>query len=48
MKQIIIMAAMVVLGVAIFRLVAGSDQNTIISVMKGVWENEVVIRTSFP
>lgn len=48
MKQLIVMFAMIVLGVTIFNLIAGGDDNSILSVMKGVWEQEILIRTSSP
>ncbi len=48
MKQIIIMVATVALGIAIFRLIAGGDENSVISVMKGVWEQEIEMRTGSP
>ena len=47
-KQIIIMTAMITLGIAIFRLIAGGDDGSIMSVMKGVWEQEIVLRTGSP
>lgn len=48
MKQIIIMAAMIGLGIAIFNLIAGSESDSIKSIMGEVWEEEIKMRTSFP
>jgi hypothetical protein len=47
-KQLIVMLAMVMLGIAIFNLIAGEDDSSIISVMKGVWAQEIQMRTSSP
>lgn len=47
-KQIIIMAAMIALGIAIFRLIAGGDDSSVLSVMKGVWEQEIEMWTNSP
>ena len=48
MKQLIVMMVMIVLGVAIFNLIAGDDDHSILNVMKGVWKEEIEIRTSYP
>lgn len=48
MKQIIILAAMVGLGIVIFNLIAGSDNDSIKSYMEGVWEEEITVRTRIP
>ena len=48
MKQLIIMMAMVMLGVALFALIAGRDEGSILNVMKGIWEQEIQIRTDSP
>lgn len=48
MKQIIVMTAMIVLGIAIFSLIAGEDDSSIINVVKGVWEQEIQMRTNAP
>ncbi|HPO04273.1 MAG TPA: hypothetical protein PLV37_01995 [Bacillota bacterium] len=48
MKQIIVMVAMIALGIAIFKLVAGGDDGSIIGMMKGIWEQEIEMRTGSP
>jgi len=48
MKQLIVMAALIVLGIALFNLIAGEDESSIISIMKGVWEQEIQMRTNSP
>ncbi len=48
MKQIIIMGAMIALGMTIFCLIIGSEDGTILNTLKGVWEGEIIIRTSSP
>ncbi|MGI6728144.1 MAG: hypothetical protein ACOX4P_06245 [Anaerovoracaceae bacterium] len=48
MKQLIVMIAMVVLGISIFNLIAGGDEGSIVSVVKGVWGQEIEMRTGSP
>jgi hypothetical protein len=48
LKQIIVMGATIALGIAIFRLIAGSDEDSVMSLMKIFWEKEILIRTEFP
>ncbi|NLY70930.1 MAG: hypothetical protein GX076_04525 [Clostridiales bacterium] len=48
MKQLIVMLVMVVLGIAIFNLIAGDEGHSILNVMKDVWEEEIQIRTNYP
>jgi hypothetical protein len=47
-KQIIVMVAMISLGIVLFRLIAGTDDGSMLSVMKGVWEQEIEMRTGSP
>ncbi len=47
-KQVIIMVAMIALGITLFQLVAGGDDGSIMSVMKGVFQEEIQVRTSSP
>lgn len=48
MKQLIVMAALIVLGIALFNLIAGEDESSIMSIMKDVWEQEIQMRTNSP
>ncbi|MGI6732836.1 MAG: hypothetical protein ACOX4J_01490 [Anaerovoracaceae bacterium] len=48
MKQIIILSAMIALGIVLFRLISGTDDGSILGVMKGVWEQEIEMRTGLP
>lgn len=48
MKQIIVMMATILLGVAIFHLIMGPQQNSIFSTVQSVWNEEIEIRTQSP
>lgn len=48
MKQVIVMLAMILLGIAIFQIVAGEDEDSVLSTMKGVWQQEIQVRTTHP
>ena len=43
MKQLIVLAASVILGLALFSMIAGSD-NSIYSAARNVWESEAGLR----
>lgn len=45
MKQMIILAAMIMLGVFLFGLIAGPDEGSIYSEVKNVWQQEISART---
>jgi hypothetical protein len=42
------MGAMIALGMSIFWMIAGSEEGSIMNTMKGVWEGEIILRTSSP
>ncbi len=48
MKQLIVMMAMIVLGIAIFTMIAGSDEQSLFGTMKNVWDQELQERTHLP
>jgi hypothetical protein len=48
MKQLIVMAATVALGIVLFQLFAGDTDDSILSVLKNVWEQEIAIRSGHP
>lgn len=48
MKQLIVLAAMVALGVFIAGLVGGSGENTIKSSMSDLWQSEIVRQNTYP
>jgi hypothetical protein len=48
MKQLIVMAATVALGVLLFQLIAGDADDSVLSVLKSVWEQEIAIRSGHP
>lgn len=45
MKQLIVLVAMITLGIFIFNLVAGPDDDSIKSNLERVWQNELTIKT---
>jgi len=47
MKQIIVMAAMIALGVALYQLIAGGD-GSIAAALSDLWRHEIAIRTYTP
>lgn len=48
MKQIIVMAAMIMLGIAIYQLIAGSGNGSIMESVAGLWQQEIQLRSSNP
>lgn len=48
MKQLIVMAATIALGMFIFQLIAGDTEDSVLSVLKSVWEQEIAIRSGHP
>lgn len=48
MKQLIVMLAMVVLGLAIAQLVAGDQDGSVINMVKDVWQQEIQDRSGTP
>lgn len=45
MKQLIIMAASIMLGLTLFNLIAGSSDDSVYNLVKGVWQSEITMRT---
>ncbi len=48
MKQIIVMTATILLGVAIFHMIMGPQDDSVYSGVKSVWHQEIDIRTKSP
>lgn len=48
MKQLIVMLAMVMLGIAIYGMIAGPSDHSIRGVVSQVWKQEVETRQAFP
>jgi hypothetical protein len=48
MKQFIILVAMLALGLAIYNMIAGPGEDSILSAMRGVWADEIDLRTREP
>ncbi|MBQ3921442.1 MAG: hypothetical protein II689_04300 [Firmicutes bacterium] len=45
MKQLIVLTATVMLGIFLFTLIAGSQDGSIYSALRGVWVREAASRT---
>ena len=45
MKQLIVLVASIMLGIFIFGLIAGPQDGSIYSEVKGVWQQEIEART---
>jgi hypothetical protein len=48
MKQFIILFAMIMLGIAIYGMIAGSDDTSMLSSVKSLWSQEIDLRTKTP
>ncbi|WP_156900433.1 hypothetical protein [Anaerovorax odorimutans] len=48
MKQFIVLCSTILLGIAIFKLIMGESDDSIINTVKEVWQSELVIKTRLP
>jgi len=48
MKQFIVLCSTIVLGIAIYNMIMGSDEGSIISTVADIWEQGIRIRTDSP
>jgi len=48
MKHFIVLCSTVVLGVAIFNMIMGSADDSVVNVVKDVWCQNIQIRTNIP
>lgn len=48
MKQLIVLMATILLGIAIYGMIAGPSDHSIKNTMGGVWKQETELRKSFP
>ncbi|MDO4553039.1 MAG: hypothetical protein Q4C22_05830 [Bacillota bacterium] len=48
MKQIIVMGSMLLLGVAIYNLIAGNGEGSVMESVAGLWEREIALRSGNP
>lgn len=48
MKQFIVLCSMVILGIAIYQMIMGTNDDTVISVVSDVWKNGIAVRTNTP
>ncbi|MDR2770545.1 MAG: hypothetical protein LBB57_00745 [Clostridiales Family XIII bacterium] len=48
MKQFIVLIATVALGLAIYGMIAGPGEHSMLSAVKGVWTDEIDLRTREP
>ncbi|MBQ8589571.1 MAG: hypothetical protein IJ486_03860 [Firmicutes bacterium] len=48
MKQLIVMTATIMLGICLFRLIAGPAEESILSSVGQLWQQEIEMRTAEP
>lgn len=48
MKQMIVLAATVALGVYLFRLIAGEQDDSLLGILQQAWQSELAVRTTGP
>lgn len=48
MKQFIVLCSTVLLGIAIFQLIMGNSNDSVINTVKDVWQSELQIKTQMP
>jgi hypothetical protein len=47
-KQFIVLCGTIILGVAIYNLIAGPEDGSVISMVSEVWERGIRVRTDTP
>lgn len=48
MKQFIVLCSTVLLGIAIFHLIMGDSNDSVINTVKDVWQSELQMKTKTP
>jgi hypothetical protein len=48
MKQFIVLIAMMALGLAMYGMIAGPGEDSMLSSVKGIWADEIDLRTREP
>jgi len=48
MKQFIVLCSTIILGIAIYNMIMGSDDGSVISTVSGIWEQGILVRTDSP
>lgn len=48
MKHFIVLCSTVILGIAIYNMIMGPGEDSLINVVGDLWRNEIAIRTSTP
>jgi hypothetical protein len=48
MKQFIVLIAMLALGLAIYGMIAGPSEHSMLATVKGIWAEEIDLRTREP
>jgi len=46
MKQFIVLAAMIILGLAMYNMISGTDEDSILSSVKKQWAREIELRSA--
>ncbi|MEG1930142.1 MAG: hypothetical protein RR131_03285 [Anaerovorax sp.] len=48
MKQFMVLCSMILLGVVIFNLIMGDSQDSVLSTVKEVWHQQVILHEKTP
>ncbi|MBQ9931407.1 MAG: hypothetical protein IJO79_03565 [Firmicutes bacterium] len=48
MKQLVVLLAMIVLGIAIYGIIAGDEDGSIKSTVSELWQQEILLRQNTP
>lgn len=48
MKQFIVLCSTIILGIAIFNMIAGPGDDTVMSTVSEVWQQGIEVRTDTP
>lgn len=48
MKQFIVLCSMILLGIAIYNMIMGPEDSSVINMMGDIWEQGIQVRTNNP
>ena len=48
MKQFIVFLALTMLGVALYQMIAGTGEESVYSMVKAVWQQEIATNRAYP
>jgi len=47
-KQFVVLIGMIALGIMIFQLIMGPQEDSVFNVTKGIWSNQIVVNRVYP